>query len=71
MAVTVPSITCVPPEVVTRYHVAVPATVAVVAEGKVGDKVTEPPNVPVADGANGVPQVKATNAVVAVPPVVG
>jgi hypothetical protein len=61
-----PSITNVPPDVVTRNHVAVPAANPVVFAGSVGD------NTPAADaGANGVPSVNSASFVVAAPPVAG
>ena len=68
---TVPSSTNVPPDVVIRYHVAVPAADPVNPEGTVGVKLTVPPNVPVAAGAKGVPRVPAASSVVTAPPVAG
>ena len=63
---TVPSITWVLPDVVTRNHVAVPEVVAATALGTVGES-TPAEALP----ANGVPRVNDTSAVVADPPVAG
>ena len=61
-----PSITCVPPLVVMRNHVAVPFASPVAALGNVGDRTAA-----AAPGANGVPIVNSANLVVAAPPVAG
>jgi hypothetical protein len=61
-----PSITNVPPEVVIRYHVAVPEATAATGEGNVGLKTPA-----AAAGANGEDNVNSANLVVAAPPVLG
>jgi hypothetical protein len=60
------SITNVPPEVLRRAQLAVPVAMAAVADGNVGLRTPAD-----ADGANGVPIVKFTSGVVAVPPDAG
>ena len=60
------SITHVPPEVLTLAQLAVPVAEAAVAEGSVGLSTAAD-----AAGANGVPIVKLTSTVVAVPHVAG
>jgi hypothetical protein len=67
---TVPSMTCVPPEVATRNHVAeqdaTPATPLDILDVIVGDSTALD-----AEGANGLPRVKTAATVVADPPVAG